>query len=36
MVTLQNEVIDADEKRTSGSSVTKTGKWTQTRKHTPK
>jgi len=36
LVTLQNEVIDAEEKRTTGSTVTKTGKHTQTRKFSPK
>jgi len=36
LVTLQNEIMDAEEKRTGGSSVTKTGKWTQTRKFSPK
>jgi predicted ATPase len=36
MVTLQNEVIDADENRSSGAKVTKTGKHTQTRKYSPR
>jgi hypothetical protein len=36
MVTLQNEMIDAEEKRTTGAKVTKTGKHTQTRKFSPK
>ena len=36
MVTLQNEAIDAEERRSSGSRVTKTGKWSQTRKYSPK
>ena len=36
LVTLQNEVIDAEEKRTNAPSVVKTGKFTQTRKFSPK
>lgn len=36
LVTLQNEVIDSEEKRTTGSTVTKTGKNTRTRKYSPK
>lgn len=36
MVTLQNEFIDAEEQRTSGSKVIKTGKHTQTRKFSPR
>jgi hypothetical protein len=36
MVTLQNEIIDANERRISAPTVTKTGKFSQTRKYTPK
>lgn len=36
MVTLQNEIIDAEERRQNQPKVTKTGKYTQTRKFSPR
>ena len=36
MLTLQNELSDAKERQQSAPKVTKTGKWSQTRKFSPK